>query len=171
MLMFANSAGLDILETTLINTQDMLLETVLGDEGQKALFLELPKIMNQVIITIGMFYPTMTGAMIKSFKTLDTETCLPLPLLLAGFRAPPCRGVQVEHGAAGGVRAGGGVEGDVRRWGATLPRPHAGQLDLRLKTDHCPSGWLLCSCQDLTVFCQMVLILVPCGLLCTCVLL
>ncbi|GJM95154.1 hypothetical protein PR202_ga11862 [Eleusine coracana subsp. coracana] len=47
MLVFANSAGLDILETTLINIQDMPLETVLGDEGQKALLLELPKIMNQ----------------------------------------------------------------------------------------------------------------------------
>jgi hypothetical protein len=114
MLMFANSAGLDILETTLINIQDMPLETVLSDEGRKALFLELPKIMNQVIITISMSYPSMTGAMIKSFKTLVTETCLPLPLLLAGFRAPPCRGVQVEHGAAGRVRAGGGVEGDER---------------------------------------------------------
>lgn len=49
MLVFANSAGLDILETTLINIQDMPLGTVLGDEGQKALYLELPKIMNQVI--------------------------------------------------------------------------------------------------------------------------
>jgi hypothetical protein len=52
MLMFTNSAGLDILETTLINIQDMSLETVLGDECQKALFLELPKIMNQVMLTI-----------------------------------------------------------------------------------------------------------------------
>ncbi|GJN35492.1 hypothetical protein PR202_gb24275 [Eleusine coracana subsp. coracana] len=49
MLVFANSAGLDILETTLINIQDMPLETVLGDEGQKALLLELPKIMNQTL--------------------------------------------------------------------------------------------------------------------------
>ncbi|TVU49090.1 hypothetical protein EJB05_00381, partial [Eragrostis curvula] len=47
MLMFANSAGLDILETTLINIQDMPLESVLGDEGRKALFLELAKIMQQ----------------------------------------------------------------------------------------------------------------------------
>uniref|UniRef100_A0A0A9C9F7 MEKHLA domain-containing protein n=1 Tax=Arundo donax TaxID=35708 RepID=A0A0A9C9F7_ARUDO len=47
MLMFANSAGLDILETTLINIQDMPLEMVLGDEGRQVLFLELPKIMNQ----------------------------------------------------------------------------------------------------------------------------
>ncbi|XP_062204308.1 homeobox-leucine zipper protein HOX33 isoform X2 [Phragmites australis] len=47
MLTFANGTGLDILETTLINIQDMPLEMVLGDEGRKALFLELPKIMHQ----------------------------------------------------------------------------------------------------------------------------
>ncbi|KAL6643772.1 hypothetical protein ACP70R_018538 [Stipagrostis hirtigluma subsp. patula] len=47
MLTFANSAGLDILETTLINIQDMPLEAVLDDEGRKVLYLELPKIMQQ----------------------------------------------------------------------------------------------------------------------------
>ncbi|KAL6847212.1 hypothetical protein ACP4OV_023065 [Aristida adscensionis] len=47
MLTFANSAGLDILETTLINIQDMPLEAVLDDEARKALFAELPKIMHQ----------------------------------------------------------------------------------------------------------------------------
>ncbi|XP_062203020.1 homeobox-leucine zipper protein HOX33-like isoform X2 [Phragmites australis] len=59
MLMFANSAGLDILETTLINIQDMLLEAVLSDEGREALFLELPKIMHQ-----GFAY--LPGGMCKS---------------------------------------------------------------------------------------------------------
>lgn len=48
MLKFANSAGFDILETTMVNIQDMPLEGVLDDEGRKVLFLELPKIMQQV---------------------------------------------------------------------------------------------------------------------------
>ncbi|KAG2630722.1 hypothetical protein PVAP13_3KG537000 [Panicum virgatum] len=46
-LKFANSAGFDILETTMVNIQDMPLEAVLDDEGRKALFTELPKIMQQ----------------------------------------------------------------------------------------------------------------------------
>ncbi|CAN6338963.1 unnamed protein product [Urochloa humidicola] len=47
MLKFANSAGFDILETTMVNIQDMPLEAVLDEEGRKALFSELPKIMQQ----------------------------------------------------------------------------------------------------------------------------
>ncbi|RLM98162.1 homeobox-leucine zipper protein HOX33-like [Panicum miliaceum] len=47
MLKFANSAGFDILETTMVNIQDMPLEAVLNDEGRKSLFTELPKIMQQ----------------------------------------------------------------------------------------------------------------------------
>lgn len=50
MLKFANSAGFDILETTMVNIQDMPLEGVLDDEGRKVLFSELPKIMQQVLI-------------------------------------------------------------------------------------------------------------------------
>ncbi|XP_066383305.1 homeobox-leucine zipper protein HOX33-like [Miscanthus floridulus] len=46
-LKFANSAGFDILETTVVNIQDLPLEAVLDDEGQKALFAQLPKIMQQ----------------------------------------------------------------------------------------------------------------------------
>ncbi|CAD6266915.1 unnamed protein product [Miscanthus lutarioriparius] len=46
-LKFANSAGFDILETTVVNIQDLPLEAVLDDDGQKALFAQLPKIMQQ----------------------------------------------------------------------------------------------------------------------------
>ena len=49
-LKFANSAGFDILETTVVNIQDLPLEAVLNDEGQKALFAQLPKIMQQVLV-------------------------------------------------------------------------------------------------------------------------
>ncbi|KAF2908803.1 hypothetical protein DAI22_12g209700 [Oryza sativa Japonica Group] len=47
MFTFANNAGLDILETTLVNLQDISLEMILDDEGRKALCLEFPKIMQQ----------------------------------------------------------------------------------------------------------------------------
>jgi hypothetical protein len=52
-LKFANSAGFDILETTMVNIQDMPLEAVLDDEGRKSLFTELPKIMQQVLLSIS----------------------------------------------------------------------------------------------------------------------
>jgi homeobox-leucine zipper protein len=51
-LKFANSAGFDILETTVVNIQDLPLEAVLDDDGQKALFAQLPKIMQQVYYRI-----------------------------------------------------------------------------------------------------------------------
>lgn len=47
-LKFANRAGFDILETTVANVQDLPLEAVLDDGGQKALVAQLPKIMLQV---------------------------------------------------------------------------------------------------------------------------
>ncbi|KAG8049249.1 hypothetical protein GUJ93_ZPchr0009g114 [Zizania palustris] len=47
MFTFANNAGLDILETTLVNLQDISLEMILDDEGRKALCSEFPKIMQQ----------------------------------------------------------------------------------------------------------------------------
>ncbi|KAG8092904.1 hypothetical protein GUJ93_ZPchr0012g21079 [Zizania palustris] len=47
MFTFANNAGLDILETTLVNLQDISLEMILDDEGRKELCSEFPKIMQQ----------------------------------------------------------------------------------------------------------------------------
>ncbi|XP_037443286.1 homeobox-leucine zipper protein HOX32-like [Triticum dicoccoides] len=44
---FANQAGLDMLETTLIALQDISLEKILDDDGRKALCSEFPKIMQQ----------------------------------------------------------------------------------------------------------------------------
>ena len=45
---FANQAGLDMLETTLVALQDMTLEKIFNDDGKKTLFAELPQIMQQV---------------------------------------------------------------------------------------------------------------------------
>ena len=47
MFTFANQAGLDMLETTLIALQDISLEKILDDDGRKALCTEYPKIMQQ----------------------------------------------------------------------------------------------------------------------------
>nr|GME20781.1 homeobox-leucine zipper protein ATHB-15-like [Ipomoea batatas] len=44
---FANEAGLDMLETTLVALQDITLEKVFDDNGRKTLFSELPQIMQQ----------------------------------------------------------------------------------------------------------------------------
>ncbi|KAL5224540.1 hypothetical protein ABZP36_011179 [Zizania latifolia] len=59
MFTFANNAGLDILETTLVNLQDISLEMILEDEGRKELCSEFPKIMQQ-----GFAY--LPGGMCKS---------------------------------------------------------------------------------------------------------
>ncbi|ONK67344.1 uncharacterized protein A4U43_C06F19190 [Asparagus officinalis] len=44
---FANQAGLDMLETTLVALQDITLEKILDDAGRKMLCSEFPKIMQQ----------------------------------------------------------------------------------------------------------------------------
>ncbi|GAA0149939.1 homeodomain transcription factor [Lithospermum erythrorhizon] len=44
---FANQAGLDMLETTLVALQDITLEKIFDDNGRKLLFSELPQVMQQ----------------------------------------------------------------------------------------------------------------------------
>ncbi|KAG6486571.1 hypothetical protein ZIOFF_055148 [Zingiber officinale] len=44
---FANQAGLDMLETTLVALQDITLDKVLDDNSRKVLYAEFPKIMQQ----------------------------------------------------------------------------------------------------------------------------
>jgi homeobox-leucine zipper protein len=45
---FANQAGLDMLETTLVALQDIALEKIFDDNGRKTLCSEFPQIMQQV---------------------------------------------------------------------------------------------------------------------------
>ncbi|KAI4376292.1 hypothetical protein MLD38_014074 [Melastoma candidum] len=47
---FANQAGLDMLETTLIALQDITLEKIFDDHGKKTLWSEFPQIMQQGFI-------------------------------------------------------------------------------------------------------------------------
>ncbi|KAK8597522.1 hypothetical protein V6N13_094927 [Hibiscus sabdariffa] len=44
---FANQAGLDMLETTLVSLQDITLEKIFDEKGQKTLFAEFPQVMQQ----------------------------------------------------------------------------------------------------------------------------
>ncbi|KAB1204345.1 Homeobox-leucine zipper protein ATHB-8 [Morella rubra] len=44
---FANQAGLDMLETTLVALQDITLERIFDDNGRKTLYSEFPQIMQQ----------------------------------------------------------------------------------------------------------------------------
>lgn len=48
MFTFANQAGLDMLETTLVALQDITLEKIFDDHGRKTLCSEFPQIMQQV---------------------------------------------------------------------------------------------------------------------------
>ena len=45
---FANQAGVDMLETTLVALQDISLEKIFDDHGRKNICSEFPQIMNQV---------------------------------------------------------------------------------------------------------------------------
>ncbi|KAK4441180.1 Homeobox-leucine zipper protein REVOLUTA [Sesamum alatum] len=47
VFIFANQAGLDMLETTLVALQDITLDKIFDDSGRKALFSEFAKIMEQ----------------------------------------------------------------------------------------------------------------------------
>ncbi|KAE8735236.1 Homeobox-leucine zipper protein HOX32 [Hibiscus syriacus] len=44
---FANQAGLDRLETTLVSLQDIVLEKIFDENGRKTLFVEFPQVMQQ----------------------------------------------------------------------------------------------------------------------------
>ncbi|KAL6986796.1 Homeobox-leucine zipper protein ATHB-15 [Sarracenia purpurea var. burkii] len=52
ILTFANQAGLDMLETTLVALQDIKLEKTLDDHGRKILCSELPQIMQQGFVCL-----------------------------------------------------------------------------------------------------------------------
>ena len=53
---FANQAGLDMLETTLVALQDIMLDKILDEAGRKILCSEFSKIMQQVIFITEPFW-------------------------------------------------------------------------------------------------------------------
>lgn len=50
---FSNQAGLDMLETTLVALQDIMLDKILDEAGRKILCTEFAKIMQQVKFSIS----------------------------------------------------------------------------------------------------------------------
>jgi homeobox-leucine zipper protein len=48
VFMFANQAGLDMLETTLVALQDITLEKIFDESGRKAICSDFAKLMQQV---------------------------------------------------------------------------------------------------------------------------
>lgn len=57
---FANQAGLDMLETTLVALQDITLDKIFDDSGRKALFSEFAKIMQQVPLLVINYTDSLT---------------------------------------------------------------------------------------------------------------
>lgn len=51
VFLFANQAGLDMLETTLVALQDITLDKIFDESGRKALCADFPKLMQQVNLT------------------------------------------------------------------------------------------------------------------------
>lgn len=50
VLIFANQAGLDMLETTLVALQDISLDKIFDESGRKGLCADFAKIMQQVFL-------------------------------------------------------------------------------------------------------------------------
>ena len=53
---FANQAGLDMLENTLVALQDIMVDKILDEAGRKILWSEFSKIMQQVIFITEPFW-------------------------------------------------------------------------------------------------------------------
>jgi hypothetical protein len=56
---FANQAGLDMLETTLVALQDIMLDKVLNEAGRKILCSEFSKIMQQVTKNLSILFVSL----------------------------------------------------------------------------------------------------------------
>lgn len=59
VFIFANQAGLDMLETTLVALQDITLDKIFDESGRKALFVDFAKLMQQVISSSEHFHITL----------------------------------------------------------------------------------------------------------------
>ena len=83
--MFANQAGLDMLETTLVALQDITLEKIFDESGRKALCSDFAKLMQQVtkqtghkIMSATLICLVSTGICVLAFRNLfvyNGETC------------------------------------------------------------------------------------------------
>ena len=55
VFIFANQAGLDMLETTLVALQDITLDKIFDESGRKALFTDFGKLMQEVMVHVKKF--------------------------------------------------------------------------------------------------------------------
>ena len=111
MFIFANQAGLDMLETTLVALQDITLDKIFDESGRKALFADFAKLMQQVIstseqaqhthiiyivITIFVLYlklqPRLYPRMLLIFRLLVYSCIRGLLIFLLGSACPPWGG-------------------------------------------------------------------------------
>ncbi|KAL8103312.1 homeobox-leucine zipper protein ATHB-14-like [Apium graveolens] len=91
---FANQAGLDMLETTLVALQDIMLHKILDDAGQKVLLSEFSKIMQQgfAYLPPGICFSSMGRSISydqaivwKVLKDDNTDHCLAFMFLNWSF--------------------------------------------------------------------------------------
>lgn len=115
---FANQAGLDMLETTLVALQDIMLEKILDECGRKILLSEFSKIMQQVYIN---FSKMRVVVLIRTYSVTGSCYC-------AGFRLFAWGSVRFKYGSTRGLRAGDCVEGSERRGLESLPSFHVHEL-------------------------------------------
>lgn len=87
---FANEAGLDMLETTLVALQDITLEKMFDENGRKALYSELPQIMQQVCdkSKTPMWCPAYATLFMKYHVALQGFACLQGGICLSSMGRP-----------------------------------------------------------------------------------
>lgn len=112
---FANQAGLDLLETTLVALQDITLEKMFDDHGRKALFSEFPQIMQQVWEFPMMFdflrYHVDSYKIVKDQIDMHTILISIFNSLVVGLCLSSRWHLFIKHGQTSFLREGGGMEG------------------------------------------------------------
>ena len=91
MFTFANKAGLDMLETSLIALQDLTLDKIFDESRRKAMFSDISKLMEQV------------RSQNTTILETESEMCVHAQqltfFLVLGLRIPAVRGVHVRNGS------------------------------------------------------------------------
>jgi len=71
VFIFANQAGLDMLETTLVALQDITLDKIFDESGRKALFTDFAKLMQQASFTWKYVLFLLIVCWLMCWETLD----------------------------------------------------------------------------------------------------
>lgn len=79
VFIFANQAGLDMLETTLVALQDITLDKIFDESGRKALYNDLAKLMQQVLGSwsmLDLLFLAITYLFLIPCNSISTGFCL-----------------------------------------------------------------------------------------------